>query len=124
MNRWFALILIFIPMSVAAAEQQKSVPVQFQGEWNSNLKHCGTNLNDSRLILSAAHIQFYESNGPIKAIVTEGQFELALISKLSGEGGNWLSYRQYRLSADRSKLTDVTNENSKFVRYRCPKNSK
>ncbi|GBO53434.1 hypothetical protein APA_1341 [Pseudanabaena sp. lw0831] len=124
MNRWLALILIFIPMPVAAAEQQKTVPVQFQGEWNSNLKQCGTNLNDSRLMISVDRIQFYESNGPIKAVVTQGKFELALISELFGEGGTWLSFRQYRLSADRGKLTDVTNDESKFVRYRCPKFSK
>lgn len=108
-------------MSVVAVERQESVPVQFQGEWNSILKQCGTHLNDSRLIISADRIQFYESSGPIKAVVTEGKLELAVNAKLSGEGENWLSYSQFSLSPDLAKLTDVTNEGSKLVRYRCPK---
>ena len=123
MIRSIALILALVAGGATAAESQRTVPPRFQGEWNSNLEDCGTDLNDSRLRISANRIRFYESGGPTKAVVTQGAFDLALISELSGEGETWLSYNLFRLSEDHTYMTDVTGE-SKFVRYRCPKNSK
>ncbi len=123
MIRSLALILALVAGGATAADLQRTVPPRFQGEWNSNLEHCGTGLNDSRLRISANRIRFYESGGPAKAVVTQGEFDLALISELSGEGQTWLSYNLFRLSADHTYMTDVTGE-SKFVRYRCPKSSK
>jgi hypothetical protein len=65
-------------------------------------------------------IRFYESRGSIKAVVTQGQSDLALITELSGEGDTWL-YNHFRLSPDLKSLTDVTDATgeSKLVRYRC-----
>jgi hypothetical protein len=98
-------------------------PGRFQGKWNSNLKDCGTNLNDSQLTISAERIRFHENGGSIKAVVTQGEFDLALITELSGEGETWLAYDHFRLSDDQKSLTDVT-DGSKLVRYRCPKGAK
>ena len=119
-----SLLLFALIVGVAtAAEPQRTVPARFQGEWNSNLEHCGTGLNDSRLRISADRIRFYESDGPIKAVVTQGEFDLALTTELSGEGETWLSRNLFRLSADHMSITDIT-DGAEFVRYRCPKNSK
>lgn len=103
-----------------AAEQPLTVPTRFQGEWNAHLKHCGTWRNDSRLRISTDRIWFYESGGPIRALVTKGDDELALISELAGEGQLWLSYHHFRLSDNQNSLTDVTQPSLKMVRYRCP----
>lgn len=121
MVRSIALVLLLVAGTTLAADQQKTVPARFQGEWNSNLKHCGTGLNDSRLRIAADRIRFYESGGPIRAVVTQGEFDLALIAELSGEGEVWLSYSHFRLSADHTYLTNVTNGDSGLVRYLCPK---
>jgi hypothetical protein len=83
-----------------AAESQPSVPARFQGEWISNLKHCGTTLDESRLTIGAERIRFHESGGAIKAVVTQGDSDLALIVELSGEGETWLAYNHFRLSGD------------------------
>jgi len=121
MIRCLLIALSLFAGSATAAEQQKKVPARFVGEWNANLEHCGTALNDSRLRISTDRIRLYESGGPIRAVVTQGEFDLALIAELSGEGEVWLLFRQYRLSADGDYLTDVTDAGSDLVRYRCPK---
>jgi len=123
MIRSLPIMLLLAAGGAIAADLQRTVPPRFQGEWNSNLVDCGTGLNDSRLRISANRIRFYESGGPTKAVVTEGEFDLALISELSGEGQTWLSYNLFRLSADHTYLTDVSND-STLVRYRCPKGTK
>lgn len=92
---------------------------RFQGQWGSDQKHCGTD-DDSRLTIGAGQIRFYESGGSIKAVVMQGQSDLAVIIALSGEGETWLDYRHFRLSADGKTLTDVTVE-PELVRHRCPK---
>jgi hypothetical protein len=131
MIRCVALLSLVLPLATSAgaaiaAEQQASVPARFQGEWISNLKNCGTNLDDSKLTISAERIRFYESRGSIKAVVTQGESDLALITELSGEGDIWLAYNHFRLSPDLKSLTDVTDATgeSKLVRYRCPKSAK
>jgi hypothetical protein len=55
------------------------------------------------------------------AVVTCGNFELALIAELFGEGEVWLFYTHFRLSADGTSLTDITDNNPGFARYRCPR---
>lgn len=123
MIRSVVLTLMLIAGSAMAAEQQRTVPARFQGEWNENLEHCGTGLNDSRLRISADRIRFYESGGPILAVVTQGEFDLAVIAELSGEGQTWLSYTHFRLSADHTYLTNISDNESSLVRYHCPRGS-
>jgi hypothetical protein len=106
--------------AAAAAERVASVPGPFQGEWMADLKGCGSKSDDSRLEIGADRIRFYESSGPIRAVVVQGDRELALIVELSGEGERWLSFSHFRLSEDGKSLTDVSSEPA-FVRHRCAK---
>ena len=117
----FLLIVFLITLSCNAAgsELRQSVPPRFQGEWNVDLRACGSGDNDSALGIAANRIEFWESSGPIKAVVTSGEFDMAIISELSGEGETWLSYTHFRLSGNHNNLIDVTN-GGKFVRQRCP----
>ena len=124
MIRLSLLALVLASVPAAAAELHKAVPARFLGEWNSEVEHCGTGLNDSRLRISTNRIRFYESGGPIRAVVTQGEFDLAVIAELSGEGQVWLSYRHFRLSADHTYLIDVTDDETGMIRYRCPTASK
>ena len=119
MNYLFALLILLFTNTATCAVRQNTVPIRFVGEWNTNLQECGTDLNDSRLRISSNKIRFHESGGPIRAIVTQGDFELVLITELSGEGETWLASNHFRLSADHTYLTDVSN-GSTMVRYRCP----
>lgn len=101
-----------------AATRQASVPSQFHGEWNIDIKDCGTSLNDSRLRIGPTRIRHYESVDNVLAVVVEGRREIAMIAKSSGEGDTRLATLQYKLSADGRRLTDIRNEQP-VVRYRC-----
>ena len=115
-----ALALLLGSTAASAADVVDGVPEQFLGEWNSVLEHCGTGNNDSVLRIERHHIHFWESDGSIKAVVVHGQYEIALINELSGEGQTWLSTAQFRLSPGQDKLIYTSNPGEEFVRYRCP----
>ncbi len=112
-------LLMMLPLGAAASELQKSVPARFQGEWNVDLRACGTADNESALVITANRIKFWESSGHIKAVVTQGEFDMALITELSGEGETRLSVAHFQLSGDHHNLTDVTNGDG-LTRQRCP----
>ena|SRR6266480_3064028 len=120
MNRFSVVLAITsacVVTPIVAAELSPKVPTEFQGRWNADLKNCGR--GESRLEIRANTITFYESSGPIRAIVTQGKNEMALIAELSGEEGKYLSLRHFKLSKDQKELTDVSGD-SPFVRRRCP----
>ena len=120
MRRWVFFGLLCVN-SVMAAEQQKTVPESFRGEWHSDLKNCTSKTDDTVLKISAKQIQFHESSGVIKAIVTQGASNMALIVEMTGEGESWLDYKHFNLSADHHSLTDITDDEHQFIRYKCPK---
>ncbi|MDY7022919.1 MAG: hypothetical protein SWJ54_16490 [Cyanobacteriota bacterium] len=117
----FILVLMLVTGTGTAADQQQIVPEQFQGEWNDDLENCGSrNRSEGRLFIISDRIEFYESAGSVQKIVTHGEYDLELTIELSGEGETWLDDRYFRLSEDLKSLTDITNGNPGFVRYRCP----
>lgn len=126
----FLLTLGLLPLNGALAEapQQnpmQAVPTQFQGDWNSRMEDCDSGLNDSALSIDAHWIRFYESGGPILAVIVMGKNHLSLIARLtSSEDGRtvWDAARQYGLSLNGAVLTDMTVPGDKetMVRYKCP----
>ena len=120
MRSVLAALAIAIAPIAQAADQVSTVPSQFLGEWNSRLEHCGAGYSDSRLRIEAKHIHFYESDGPIKAAVVHGRYEIAMIVELSGEGQTWLTTAQFTLSQDGTTLTSTSIPGEPFIRYKCP----
>jgi hypothetical protein len=119
MHRALIIIAILATGTATAAELQSSVPETFRGEWNADPADCSSHLSESQLEISATEIAFYESGGPLIAIVTRADNEIALIAEMSGEGETWLLYNQFQISDDGSQLTDITDDGG-LVRYRCP----
>jgi len=113
--------LLLVSSHAPAADLISAVPHRFVGEWNASLSDCGTANNDSRLLIGKDHITFWESDGPVKAVVAEGRYEIALILHLSGEGETWIATEHFRLSQDGEELTSVNLPGDGFVRRRCPK---
>lgn len=105
----------------APRDVQFTMPPGFQGEWNEKLEHCGTGLNDSRLRITATTVRFYESGGPVKAVVRRGSFEIMFIAELSGEGQSWLAAHRLILSSDGRYVTAPGEAGPDPVRYRCPR---
>ncbi len=132
MHRSLLLLLGLVAAAVStgsnatAAELQRVIPERFRGEWQDSRHPCGSPIKrETRLLLQAGTVTFYESGGPAVAVVTSGTSELALITALAGEGQTWLDLRRFLLSPDQSTLTDVTHTGSPdqdkpFVRKRCP----
>ncbi len=126
--RALTIALVFsLAASVASAsavptppDVQFTMPAEFQGEWNANPQHCGTGFNDSRLRIAATTLRFYESGGPVKAVVRRGSFEVIVVVELSGEGQSWLASHRFVLSSDGSYINSPGDDRSNFIRYRCP----
>ncbi len=114
-----------IPIHSAMAAPQnplQAVPVQFQGDWNSKMEDCGTGNNDSALSIDAHWIRFYESGGPILAVIARGK-SLSLIAQLTSaeaEKTTWDAPMKFELSPNGAVLTDRTNVGESLTRYKCP----
>ena len=113
--------LLVMPVCVSAASLVQEIPIQFRGEWNAHLSDCGHRQSDSALRLGKREIVYYESSGPVRAVVANGKREIAVIAELSGEGEQWVATEQFKLSADQKRLESVAQESEPFVRYRCPR---
>lgn len=117
----FALVPVIVAGLCATPARQAAIPAQFQGEWNENLEHCGTGINHARFRIGPDWIRFYESGGPVRAVVTEGELEVAVIARLSGEGMSYLSALHFRLSPDQARLEQLGIGGASVVRHRCPR---
>lgn len=116
-----AIAVLFLPISTEAGSAAAAVPEQFIGQWASRLASCDSGADDLVVRIAARHIQYWESDGPIRAVVERGGRELALIAELSGEGQTWLHATKLELSAEGDRLIDRTTIPGKgIVRYRCP----
>lgn len=107
--------------SVGADSDVPQVPDQFIGQWAGRLESCGSDADDLTLRLSRDRVVYWESEGPILAVVSRGAYDLALIIELSGEGETWLATAKFELSEDGQRLIDSTTiPGDSVVRYRCP----
>ena len=111
----FALVLA----SASSAAHDSVIPDRFLGEWNADLSQCGKGTEDSFLLIEPRRVSYWESSGPVRAVVVRGQ-ELALILELSGEGETWLSATQFELPQDGKQLAWEHASGEPFVRFRCP----
>jgi hypothetical protein len=117
-----AAFLTAIARCAAAQPQddERSIPAKFQGEWNTVVADCGTANNDSRLVISANEVQFYESGGAVRGAFLHGPYEILIVLDMSGEGSSWMTSFQWTMASDGSYLSDRSVDGSLFVRYRCP----
>lgn len=105
----------------AAAERLSHIPSAFQGLWMAESRHCLRGPTDeSWLRIEAERISFYESSGPVLAVVAQGREEIAVIIALSGEGSTWLHPLRLKLdgTAQRLDLETVGLEGA-MSRVRC-----
>lgn len=120
----FLLSLAFaISNPALAVEQVKSIPSSFHGTWNTKIDDCKTHKGDGSLTLSNNKVTFYESDGTVKKVIVNNPLDIIVVTELSGEGYTWQSNVHLRLSADKTSLTDVSND-KRLVRYRCSGNAR
>jgi len=105
-----------VPTSAPVAHSAEA-PLPFQGEWNTALADCGGGAGDSRLVIEARRMVFYESGGPITQVVAAGPREASFKLLLNGEGETFERAYRFRLSPDNQTLTDL---DAGLARKRCP----
>ena len=101
----------------------QAVPAAFLGDWNSKMEDCDTGYNDSALSIDPRWIRFYESGGPIIAVVLKGKTTLTLIARLTSaedEKTIWDAPMQFELSSNGAVLKDTTTQDRNMTRYKCP----
>ncbi len=112
---------LLLPLPLLAGNTAAAVPDSFIGHWAGSATSCDSDADDLILRIGARRISYWESEGPIKAVVTHGDNEIALIAELSGEGETWLATARFKLSSDGRKLIDDTTvPGQEIVRYKCP----
>lgn len=105
----------------SACSDGPDVPTQFVGHWASSAGSCASDADDLVLRIGAKRISHWEGEGPIRAAVSRGHNELALIAELSDEGETWLATYRFELSDDGQRLIDSTTvPGQPVVRYKCP----
>lgn len=116
-----ATLLSATPMA-AAAERLDQIPAAFQGRWMAQLRQCQAGPTDeSWLRIEAARLSFYESSGPVRAVVARGSAEIAVIVELSGEGSSWLEPLRLRLDSTGQRLeVESLGVEGSMGRLRCP----
>lgn len=118
MTEQFVPLLLLLASLDGAAQPQQKIPRAFQGEWNMQVRDCGTARNDSVLRLQGNQLAYFESTGPVRAAVARER-ELVLIAELKGEGETRLHAAHFQLARDGRSLTDLRST-PPLVRYRCP----
>lgn len=110
-----------VDIALEPAPAPLPVPPAFVGEWNARAADCGRAGTETRLRLEPGRVRLHESAGDLLAVLPDGQRDLALVSRMSGEGQSRLALRRYRLAADGATLTDVTDGAAGgLARRRCP----
>lgn len=95
-----------------------AAPEAFRGEWSADLAACGGDGDDTRQVIDARRMQFYEGRGEIVAVKPAGPGETVFEMRLSSEGETADVIYRFRLSPDGGTLTDVGNGG--LARRRCP----
>ena len=119
MKRAVSIAILLLPAPVLGGSVVSTVPHQFVGDWASSPDKCGSDADDMAIHIDSRRISYWESHGPLKAIVVRGRLEVALIAELSDEGETWLAAEKFRLSPDGDRLIDDT-AGQEVVRHRCP----
>lgn len=120
MKTALVLATLLPPLSAIAGSDMATVPDRFVGQWAGSPDSCGSDTDDLTLRIAPHHITYWESDGPIKAVVVRRDAEIALISELSGEGETWLSTARFTLSRGGNQLIDNTTvPGTELVRYKC-----
>ena len=95
--------------------RREQIPVNFRGEWNARLEDCGTGRNDSRLVIDARTIRFYESRGEVTSVTRDGPRAISVEARYRGEGETRDRTTRMTLSGDSRRLTV-----GGLTRLRCP----
>lgn len=92
-----------------------TIPKAFQGKWASSASMCKQrNMDDGKLDIGPATLQFWESVGEVEAVVVSGN-TMTVTAQYEGEGETWRNEDRFTLSNDGKSLAGEG-----ITRVRCP----
>lgn len=94
---------------------RERIPANFRGEWTTRLQDCGTGRSDSRLVIDARTVRFYESRGEVTGVTRDGPRAITVEARYRGEGETRNRTTRMTLSGDADRLTI-----DGMTRQRCP----
>lgn len=100
-----------------ADDSTTSVPARFQGRWASDAAACASTGHESHLMIGADSIEFHESSGTVKSVMSSGS-DLTVVASVTGEGETRDATYRFRLSDDGNMLTDMSSGTG-MMRHRC-----
>ena len=113
------ILLLLLPLSVAAAEVSRNVPEKFLGHWCTESPPEEKEIGESDIQISAHEIGYYRDSGKILAAAAIGD-QLTLIVQLQEDGRTWLSTHEFEISGDGKQITSLQDDGQLRVRTRCP----
>ncbi len=115
------LAALFGGMAASGAERLEAIPPAFLGVWMAEEWHCrGPATDESWLRIEPSRISFYESSGPVLAVVGQGRHSIGFISEFSGEGSTWLHMGHLQLEETGDRLSlEVVGVAGATRRVRC-----
>jgi hypothetical protein len=128
MNKKWTLLLVMcaqVTYSQTSDAGNFEIPRQFWGEYNQNIRHCGTGLNDTRLRVSWNNVRFYESTATVEGIIRNADGSIVVFAKFENHRETWSNIFKMSLSADKRRITvthpqNVDSDQSSMTRQRCP----
>jgi hypothetical protein len=106
------------PPRASAPDPNATIPDAFRGTWASDAIACRRPAHESRLVLQADRVAFYEGAGPVKSAVVDGN-DITVLAELASEGRTEETTYVFHLSDDGNTLTDISTGPG-MVRQRCP----
>ncbi|MFZ4164714.1 hypothetical protein [Brevundimonas sp. NPDC058933] len=114
------LLLGLALVGAGHAQTQTSIPVRFQGEWNSDPKHCGDRESGTNLIITDKALIYFEAGDEVLAVhPAELDGINILVDHEDYDGIERLS-RTLILSDDHQKLSFTYGDGPESVVLRCP----
>jgi hypothetical protein len=108
-------------MLLVSKSKDKTIefPRLYHGAWDVSQKACNEKWSDSRLIIAATSIKYWQSSGEILAISSDSSNSLQVKLSMIGEGEKWIKNAKY--SVIESKLTEYFDKYDPFSRVLCEK---
>lgn len=103
------------PEAPAPGRTTDTVPTRYHGRWAADAAACAADTHESRLVIGASQVTFYEGSGAVKSASEDGN-TVSVVMTQTSEGNTFEATRRYTLSGDGNTLSDG---DSGMARMRC-----
>jgi hypothetical protein len=99
--------------------KSESIPAQFQGMWDANLKACEAVASDMRYYIGPHRMRFGDAVGTVRRVTVGKNQSISVLTAFRSDGDPWEGEVRLTLSPTEDELTVQTGQSS-TSRHRCP----